>query len=85
MDTLVEPIVMPTIEEANCTLITIASEYPGLLITPMSEYEKAVSVIFVVGAIVGILSWELFKYARNYGRKIRLEREAARAARESTR
>lgn len=41
----------------------------NLIITEAGEFNKFTIAIFVVGAIIGIIAWELFKYMYRYGQK----------------
>ena len=41
----------------------------NLIITEAGEFNKFTITIFVVGAIVGIVAWEIFKYTYRYGQK----------------
>jgi len=41
----------------------------GLIITPVEEFNKTVFVIGVIGAVIGICAWELFKFMYAYGKR----------------
>ena len=41
----------------------------NLIITPIDEFNKTVFVVAVIGAVIGVLAWELFKYMYRYGQQ----------------
>ena len=61
-------------ETGTCTVGEILqfAEVNGLIITPIAEFNKTVVVIAVIGAVIGICAWELFKYMYRYGKQRQL-------------
>jgi hypothetical protein len=55
----------------NCTIGKVLefAAANNLIITEAGEFNKFTITIFVVGAIVGIIAWELFKYTYRYGKQ----------------
>jgi len=41
----------------------------NLIITEVGEFNKFTIAIFMMGAIIGIIAWELFKYTYRYGKQ----------------
>jgi hypothetical protein len=58
-------------EAAGCTVGDMLrfAEINNLIITPVAEFNKTVIVVFVIGAIIGVCAWELFKYMYHYGKQ----------------
>ena len=58
----------------TCTVNQIIefAEQNGLIITPIAEFNKTVVVVAVIGAVIGVLAWELFKYMYRYGKQRQL-------------
>lgn len=58
-------------EIGTCTVNDILqfAEINDLIITPIGEFNKTVIVVFIIGAVIGIAAWELFKYMYKHGKQ----------------
>lgn len=56
---------------SNCTIGKILefASTNDLKIIEIGEFNKFTIAIFVVGAVVGVIAWELFKYSYHYGKR----------------
>lgn len=55
----------------NCTIGKIAefATANNLIITEVGEFNKFTVAMVVIGAILGVIAWELFKYTYRYGKQ----------------
>lgn len=55
----------------NCTIGKVAefAAANNLIITETGEFNKFTLVMFAIGAVVGIIAWELFRYMYRYGKQ----------------
>jgi uncharacterized membrane protein YeaQ/YmgE (transglycosylase-associated protein family) len=63
-------------EAAGCSVGEILqfAEINGLIITPIAEFNKTVIVVAIIGAVIGVCAWELFKYMYRYGQQRQLNK-----------
>lgn len=65
-----EPVLATNIGN-NCTIggVVEFAATNNLKIIEIGEFNKFTIAIFVVGAVVGVIAWELFKYSYHYGKR----------------
>jgi len=57
-------------QAGNCAFGEISGAELGRTITMLaSEFDKTIVVVAIIGAVIGICAWELFKYMYRYGKQ----------------